>query len=152
MNEWVLAGKPLRNHSDDRKVRPIDLDCFADHVGAAAVISLPQAVADHRHRIAAGRFIFLRKKRTTYHWLESHCMEEIAADEKAERNPRLCTIVRRHGRSQLLYRSQAVEDGHAFAEIVEIRIRDTADSSRLRDGCDPYNFFGLGNTEGAKKK
>ena len=65
--------------------------------GSDAELLFPEAVADHDHRVAAGDFVLLRQEGAAKCGLNAHDLEEVAADEQAERQPRQRLARRRRG-------------------------------------------------------
>jgi len=55
----IEAGEAFRGDTDHREPRPSDVQLGAEHVGAAAELRLPVAVAEHRDRHAGGQAVFV---------------------------------------------------------------------------------------------
>src|SRR5262245_21554558 len=99
LNHCIHALERGRHHTDDREFRPVYSDSLADHIATAPEVSLPHSITDHGNRIAVSSLVFLREKGAAQYWLKPQHPEEIAADDKHERDPRLTAIVRINSRS-----------------------------------------------------
>ena len=122
LNHRVDAFEVFRHNADDREVLHVDPNRLADDVGFPSEVSLPHAIADHRDRIAIGHFIFFGAENPAQNGLNSHEPEEIATDDKFERDTRVFAIAGFERRSVLPTRRQCLEHSCAFSKIIEVRI------------------------------
>ena len=83
------AEEAGRRDADNVVGVAVEHDAAADRRRIAAVLALPEAIADHGRRCRAAATVVLRVQKTTDHRRDAEGVEEVAAHPEATREPRL---------------------------------------------------------------
>ncbi len=102
------AREAARRHADDGVLASADVDGLAEHVARSAVARLPEAVAENRHGLPAGRRVLRRTERPAENRRRVEDLPEARAHEAGAQLPRVLAAAHHH---------LGIEDHGALAEV-----------------------------------
>ena len=146
------AGEPFRRDADDGELDGVEADLAADDVRPPAELPLPHPVTEDHDRVAARHLIVVGSEAATERRLDSQRGEEVAVDEKADRDARLFLAPLRESKDRVLRGGQPLERLRAPLDLVGFRVGEAADRTALRQRREADHAIRFGDRKRTQQK
>ena len=152
LEERMHAGEPLGRHADDDELAGVQAERLADDVRPAPELALPHAVAQDYDRTASRHLIVDGRERPANRGRHAKRREIVAVDENADGNARLLVALLRVSERRVLRRGEPFERPGLPLDVIDLRIRESADRVALIDRCQAHDAAGSRNRQRPQQK